>query len=235
MTPRQKNMLEAFQASSEEGAPESSGAPQETKPAPSMKRKPKGGLPDVAPEVFAVTFSVLIIGAFFLGRWSAGGAVQAAPETTPASPAVVTQPAAVVSEPLPQRMNPSAPERDIVPAPAPVNETASASPMELHTRAFMDTENLVTLRVIYYGADEQGQRRAYQTAKHLEEMGFPVVTPIVKGDYVYVCVGAAPSKSDPELMRFQRELQLVPGPKPYGKPGDYASAFPYNIDKLIER
>ena len=48
-------------------------------------------------------------------------------------------------------------------------------------------------------------------------------------------VGSEPSKSDPELMRFQRELQLVPGPKPYGKPGDYASAFPYNIDKLIER
>ena len=228
-------MLEAFQASSNESSPESEGPSQETNNAPTMRRKAKGGLPDVAPEVFAVTFSALIIGAFFLGRWSVGGAVQAAPETASGVEAHVSPPALVMSEPEELEPLSSEPERAEAPAPAPVSEPVSMSLMEQHTQVFMDKANMVTLRVIYYGDDEQGQRRAYQTAMHLEEMGFPVVNPIVKGDYVYVCVGAAPSKSDPDLMRYQRELQLVPGPKPYGKPGDYASAFPYNIDKLINR
>jgi hypothetical protein len=227
-------MLEAFQASSHETPPESDGASQETKSASTVSRRAKSGLPDVAPEVFAVTFSVLIIGAFFLGRWSASGAVQAASETSPAPVEVTTTPALVHDiEELPALT--SDPVEDEASAIEPVSEPASMSLMEQHTRDFTDKANTVTLRVIYYGDDEQGQRRAYQTALHLEEMGFPVVNPIVKGGYVYVCVGAAPSKNDPDLMRYQRELQLVPGPKPYGKPGDYASAFPYNIDKLITR
>jgi len=228
-------MLEAFQASSHESPPESGGPSQETKTAPMTRGKAKGGLPDVAPEVFLVTFSALIIGAFFLGRWSVGDAVQAAPESGAVADTTPTQPAFVMNEPEELEPLSSQPERAENPAPAPITEPVSMSLMEQHTKAFMDKENLVTLRVIYYDDDEQGQRRAYETAKHLEEMGFPVVNPIVKGDYVYVCVGAAPSKSDPDLMRYQRELQLVPGPKPYGKPGDYASAFYSNIDKLINR
>ena len=160
--------------------------------------------------------------------------MQAAPEMIAGPVAAVT-----TSAPLDEIDELPALTRDPVteeaPAVDPVSEPASMSLMEQHTRDFMNEANAVTLRVIYYGDDDQGQRRAYQTALHLEEMGFPVVNPIVKGDYVYVCVGAAPSKSDSELMRYQRELQLVPGPKPYGKPGDYASAFPYNIDKLIKR
>ena len=114
-------------------------------------------------------------------------------------------------------------------------EPASLSLMEQHTKAFFDKAHSVTLRVIYYGNDEHGQQRAYEAARHLEDMGFPVVNPIQKGKYVYVCVGAAPSKSDDRLMEYQRQLQLVAGPKPYGKPGDYASAFVYNIDKLVTR
>jgi hypothetical protein len=183
-----------------------------------------------------VIFSVLIIGAFFLGRWTAGNddTVQAAPERITAPVEVDMSSASVdeIDEPSALTGDPVMGE---APAVEPMSEPASMSLMEQHTRDFMSTENMVTLRVIYYGDDEQGQRRAYQTALHLEDMGFPVVNPIVKGDYVYVCVGAAPSKNDQELMRYQRELQLVPGPKPYGKPGDYASAFPYNIDKLITR
>ena len=228
-------MLEAFQASAHESPPESDGSSKETSSASTMPRRANGGLPDVAPELFAVIFSVLIIGAFFLGRWSADdGTVQAAPEMIAGPVAAVT-----TSAPLDEIDELPSLTRDPVteeaPAVDPVSEPASMSLMEQHTRDFMKKENAVTLRVIYYGDDEQGQRRAYQTALHLEEMGFPVVTPIVKGDYVYVCVGSAPSKSDPDLMRYQRELQLVPGPKPYGKPGDYASAFPYNIEKLIKR
>jgi len=234
VTPRQKNMLEAFQASSHESPTESGGASQETSSASTVSRRAKPGLPDVAPELFAVIFSVLIIGSFFLGRWSATGTVQAAPERTPASEEVVMTPAFMgESDATPALM--SEPVMEEVPAAKPVSEPGTMSLMEQHTSDFMNKENAVTLRVIYYGDDEQGQRRAYQTALHLEEMGFPVVNPIVKGDYVYVCVGAAASKNDQELMRYQRELQLVPGPKPYGKPGDYASAFPYNIDKLITR
>jgi len=227
-------MLEAFQASSHESAPESDGASQETSSASTMSRRAKSGLPDVAPELFAVIFSVLIIGSFFLGRWSASGTVQAAPEKAPSPEELVMTPASM-DEPEEAPAVVSEPVMEEGPAVEAVSETSTMSLMEQHTRDFMNEANAVTLRVIYYGDDEQGQRRAYQTALHLEEMGFPVVTPIVKGDYVYVCVGSAPSKSDPDLMRYQRELQLVPGPKPYGKPGDYASAFPYNIDKLIKR
>ena len=231
-------MLEAFQASSHESPTESGGASQETSSASTVSRRAKPGLPDVAPELFAVIFSVLIIGSFFLGRWYGASSVQAADETMPA-PAEVSMIATAMdfTEAAPALMDDLAVEETVAAAQPleTLSEPDSLSPMEQHTSDFMDKENKVTLRVIYYGDDEQGQRRAYQTALHLEEMGFPVVNPIVKGDYVYVCVGAAPSKNDQELMRYQRELQLVPGPKPYGKPGDYASAFPYNIEKLITR
>ena len=230
-------MLEAFQASSHEDPPESGADSQETTPAPKAIRRANTGIPGVSKELVVVLFCVLSVGTFFLGRITAGSSVQAAGEGAPLLEGVVTTPVAAdidreVSVPV------SAPAEEVSAAAQPVEEVTELSPlssMEKNTRDFMDKENTVTLRVIYYVNNEEGREKAYETARHLGEMGFPAVTPIRKGDYVYVCVGSAPSKSDSDLLTYQRELQLVPGPAPYGKPGDYQSAYPYNIDKLIKR
>jgi len=237
VTPRQKNMLEAFQASSHGSSPHSGADSQETTSPPNERPRAQIGLPDVSPALFAVVFGVLIIGSFFLGRWSVGTNVQAAEGVTSA-PEEVVMPQAPVDEhdvvPAPMS-DPAAEEVHAVLPVEAASEPASQNRMEQYTRDFLDKANSVTLRVIYYDDDEQGRERAYQTARHLEGLRFPAVNPIRKGKYVYVCVGAAPSKSDDKLMEYQRQLQVVSGPKPYGKPGDYASAFVYNIDKLIKR
>lgn len=233
-------MLEAFQASSSlESTPTSGEESQEPGSAPKAQQGANRVLPDVAPGFFAVVLCVLVISSFFLGRWSVGTTVQAADdekgERTPSAEVAFAQPTTDMGE----ATTASAATEDIEPladsALQPIVTPDLLSPIERHTQAFMDPANVVTLRVIYYVDDEDGQRRALETALHLEAMGFPAVNPIQKGKYVYVCVGAAPTKNDPDLLRYQRELQLVPGPKPYGKPGDYLSAYTYNIDKLITR
>ena len=229
-------MLEAFQASSHESSPQEGADSQETTSPPNARRRATKGLPDVSPERLIAIFGVLVIGSFFLG-WSVGTSVQAAEDVTPAPLEVGMAPALVddhEAEPA-AMIDPAAEEAPAVQPVEAAPEPASLSLMEQHTKDFFDKANSVTLRVIYYGNDEHGQQRAYEAARHLEDMGFPVVNPIQKGKYVYVCVGAAPSKSDDRLMEYQRQLQLVAGPKPYGKPGDYASAFVYNIDKLVTR
>ena len=206
------------------------------------------GLPDVAPELFAGVLCVLVIGAFFLGRWSVSTTVQAAEGTTssttevvaPLSSADAGDQTPTMGDELPSHVTDSGPRTSAIVDPEPQpglggEALGSLSLLEQHTRDFMDTTNTVTLRVVYYNDDAEGRRMALNTTQYLAEWGFPVVTPIEAGGYVFVCVGAASSTSDPELLRIRRELRTLPGPPPNSKDGEFASTFVYNIDDLIQR
>jgi hypothetical protein len=237
-------MLEAFQASSEEpvsSTQEGASSQPYQAPAPAVRSKASSGLPDVAPELFALVLGVLVVGSFFLGRWSVSTSVQAS------SGEVATQPERMNEEPLfvnasGELQKPSEPvsaPRVVEPTKPPLvpsdQAQASRNPLEVNHEAFMDSANTQTIRVIYYSDDDDGRTKAFQTATYLAELGFPAMIPVRKGGHVFVCVGAAPKKDDPELLRIQRELRLVVGPPPSSNPGDFESAYVYNIDRLITR
>ena len=236
-------MLEAFKASSEDPVSSTQeGAPSQphSAPAPAVRSKAGGGLPDVAPELFAAVLGVLVVGSFFLGRWSVNTSVQASSGESELSSEVAEEPIFFdATEGIEQpevgetelraveasKPQPMASER------APVSKSA----LEVNHEAFMNPANTMTIRVIYYTDDDDGRAKAFQTATYLGELGFPAMIPVRKGGHVFVCVGAAPKKDNPELLRIQRELRLVVGPPPSSNSGDFESAYVYNIDNLIQR
>lgn len=236
-------MLEAFKASSEEPASSTQeGAPSQphSAPAPVARTKAGGGLPDVAPELFAVVLGVLVVGSFFLGRWSVNTSVQASSGESTLSSGATKEPVFFSATQSSDELEVKEPELRVVevlkPKPAASERVeGSKSALELNHEAFMNPANTQTIRVIYYADDEDGRAKAFQTATYLGGLGFPAMIPIRKGDHVFVCVGAAPKKDDPELLRIQRELRLVVGPPPSSNSGDFESAYVYNIDRLIKR
>jgi hypothetical protein len=182
----------------------------------------------------------LVVGSFFLGRWSVNTSVQAAGVKSALSSGGSEGPAFIEANRGTERSVPEGREAEIVKVstPQPVRENRGGAPLstlELNHEAFIDPANTMTIRVIYYTDDEDGQAKAFETATYLGELGFPAMIPVRKGGHVFVCVGAAPKKDDPELLRIQRELRLVVGPPPSSNSGDFESAYVYNIDKLIQR
>jgi hypothetical protein len=237
-------MLEAFKASSDEidsSTEERAPSSPSSAPAPARRSKPSGGLPDVAPELFAVVLGVLVVGSFFLGRWSVSTSVQAAGVKSTLSSGTSEAPASIDASRGSERSVPEAREAEVVmdvSTPQPAREGRGGAPLstlELNHEAFIDPANTMTIRVIYYTDDKDGQAKAFETATYLGDLGFPAMIPVRKGGHVFVCVGAAPKKDDPELLRIQRELRLVVGPPPSSNSGDFESAYVYNIDKLIQR
>ena len=236
-------MLEAFKASSEEPASSTQeGAPSQphTAPAPVARTKASGGLPDVAPELFAVVLGVLVVGSFFLGRWSANTSVQASSGESTLTSGAAEEPIffdAAAGLTKPEKREPELPAVEVT-KPQPVaseRPAVSMSSLEVNHKAFMDPANTMTIRVIYYADDDEGREKAFQTATYLGELGFPAMIPVRKGGNVFVFVGAAPKKDDADLLRIQRELRLVVGPPPSSNSGDFESAYVYPIDRAIQR
>jgi hypothetical protein len=236
-------MLEAFKASSEEPVSSTEeGAPSQpaSASAPAARAKARGGVPDVAPELFALVLGVLVVGSFFLGRWSVNTSVQASSGESTLTSGAAEEPiffdaTAGGREPEERESEPQAVEV-IKPQPVASERSAvSVSPLEVNHKAFMDPANTMTIRVIYYDDDDDGREKAFQTATYLGELGFPAMIPVRKGGNVFVFVGAAPKKDDPELLRIQRELRLVVGPPPSSNSGDFESAYVYPIDRVIQR
>ena len=237
-------MLEAFKASSDEidsSTEERAPSSPSSAPAPARRSKPSGGLPDVAPELFAVVLGVLVVGSFFLGRWSVSTSVQAAGVKSTLSSGTSEAPASIDASRGSERSVPEAREAEVVmdvSTPQPAREGRGGAPLstlELNHEAFIDPANTMTIRVVYYTDDEDGQAKAFETATYLGELGFPAMIPVRKGGHVFVCVGAAPKKDDPELLRIQRELRLVEGPPPSSNSGDFLTAYVYPIDRAIKR
>ena len=183
---------------------------------------------------------VLVVGSFFLGRWSANTSVQASTGESTLSSGTTEEPVFFDATQGYDEPEAREPEPRVVevskPQPATSERAAgSKSALEVNHEAFMDPANTMTIRVVYYPDDKDGRALAFKTATYLDELGFPAMIPVRKGGNVFVCVGAAPKKDDPELLRIHREIRLVVGPPPSSNSGDFDSAYVYNIDNLIQR
>lgn len=236
-------MLEAFQASSElqEPTPPSGAQASKPEPAPAGQRRAKSGVPDVAPELFAVVLCVLVIGSFFLGRWSVGSTVRAGEkEVHTVQPTV---PPAATAQPVPTVIHTEAPAEATATDTAASSEWAPAGELkpgtlamlDANTQAFHDKANKYTVRVDSFDNNEAGQRRALKTALYLSELDFPAMAPILRGDDIFLCVGASPSTQDVDLLRMMRELKEIAGPPPARRSKEFGDAYLDNIDHLISR
>ena len=190
------------------------------------------GLPDVAPELFAGVLCVLVIGAFFLGRWSVSTTVRAA-EGTPVTTEVDETLSMDVTDRTPT-MDGEEPAPWVEPEPTAltVQLPGTVGMLEANSQAFEDMENRRTVRVESYINNEAGRREALSEGVYLSSLGFPAMLPVVLGDNIYLCVGAAPSVKDEELLRIMRELRQIPGPPPASEHKKYADSYLYNIDDV---
>ena len=196
-------MLEAFQASkrvpAQEAAPETTLA----QPAPAVKSPGLDELPvapqrrGIEPILAAGAGAMLLVVAFFLGRFSVGDAVQAsnANETHAAGDAD-TEFDLALNQPVDSGL--------VETTPAPNNDAAPARAIDL---AFNDAANRVTVRAQRYGSDESDRWTA--DYYYLQDLGLPVVQPIPDGEWVVLCVGAEPKQND-SITNLLETLRRLP-------------------------
>lgn len=240
MTRRHKNMLEAFSASAEQMTPQSGEPAAAPSAEPPRRPRAKSALPDVSTELFAGILCVLVIGAFFLGRWSVSTTVRAADETTTGTRAsemdVAEIPESVEAMKSTATMGISTIAGEPVTWSIPTELRAGTVAMvEANSVALADKKNLVTVRVDSFDNNESGRREALKSALYLSSLDFPAMSPIELGGDIFLCVGAAPSSKDEELLRMMRELHQLPGPPPSNRFGNYGDAYLDNIDNLLNR
>lgn len=219
MTPRKKNMLEAFQASTQ--APSDS-HPQAAGPlAPSPSRAlgkspsidelasslPKEGRRSRAEQALAIgAGALLLVLAFFLGRFSVGDPTQAADRSNEESSGL--QLALDDEIDAPERR---APRGTDTANPAASNTPAAPAADDYATdadRAFRDTANRVTVCAQRYGPEEQ--TRWEQDYFALLDAGLPVVQPFAdkSGKWIVLCVGARP-RIDGEIESLLERVQSM--------------------------
>ena len=168
--------------------------------------------------VALVAMIVAVAAAFWIGRTSATSV--AAEEPALAGPGVL----------LPPGADGSAPPRssDL----ARTNQT-TAQITSGHDQAFMDPKNRFTVRCVQYKNDEAGIAAARATHDYLQREGYPVVSPIVLGKNLIVCVGARPKYDD--LAQMLNYVQTLRGPDSRAKKPPFADAYVVNIDDVVER
>ena len=167
---------------------------------------------------FVAAQAALVAFVFLLGRLSVGRKV-AAGETAGPAPSFVLPGEDEISEVRAQ----------------PRTETATP-PLEVDQRprtdadqAFLAPANNYSIVAITLPTSDLGRELAQDTYDHLQGLGFDVVTPRVKGGYVFVLVGAAPTAG--ELEDLERLIQRTRGPGGEGLP--YATAYRVNIDDYL--
>lgn len=241
MTPRKRNLLEAFQKS--ETVPDlPAPAARRAKAAPSLGLEPAGGplaepgarprsaapagaAGEGLPRLVPLALAVLLVG-FWLGRLSSAWWGSPAPRGERADLAFETR----VSDGAPAASAPAAHAQAASQTQDPTVGGYTADDL-----AFLDRANKVTLRAIFFDTTPSGQALALESYHHLRRNGLPAVAPFVAGDLTLICIGAAPSVRDPELARLREVLRTLPGPPPRSEPNPYASAFLVNIDDVVLR
>lgn len=202
-------------------------APRAPREEPSSPKRPGIGVPlsdeglvlPMGAWTFVGAQLALLAFVFLLGRLSAGDdAVQAGDPATPSSNFV---------------LGPKAAETPPRAAGAP-RETAAPLPVDQRPRtdadaAFLARENRFSVVAITLPTSELGRGLAQETYSHLQELGFEVVTPRVKGSHLVVLVGAAPTSRD--LEELERRLRATRGPGGEGFP--YATAYRVNIEDYL--
>lgn len=220
MTPRPKNMLEAFQASTQVAAQEP--APEPRLVAPPVKSPGLDDLPpsverrQIEPILAIAAGALLLVLAFFLGRFSVGE-----PALAGHDPQVETSKDALELQ-LPVDAPPP-----VVDAPA-TNDTPAAPADDYRTdvdRAFLLAANRITVCAQRYGKDEQTRWEADYWK--LKDLGLPVVQPVSdrNGKWIVLCVGAEPKKNE-NIDEVLETLHAMPA---------FASAYVDNIDNVFQR
>lgn len=222
MTPRPKNMLEAFQASTHVAAQEP--APEPRAVAPPVKSPGLDDLPpsverrQIEPILAIAAGALLLVLAFFLGRFSVG------------EPALAANDSRTVASDGEYALDLQKPAD----APPPVIDTTAKNPAvdapadDYRTdvdRAFLLAANRVTVCAQRYGKDEQTRWEADYWK--LKDLGLPVVQPVSdrNGKWIVLCVGAEPKKNK-NLDAVLETLHAMP---------DFASAYVDNIDNVFQR
>lgn len=258
MTPRKRNMLEAFQAGRDLPGPISADRPSAGTrqhaagplaegpgdlasagagaARPALEVRSDAGPPrargDALPVLVPAALVVLLLG-FWLGRlstgWWGGGPAPASGDL-----AFETRVADGAREPG-REAAPAPPDPGRAAAAQAPGATVSPEGYTADDLAFLDKRNRITLRAIYYDATPAGRRKALESYQHLRAHGLPAVAPLEVGDLVLICVGAAPRLNDPELERLRQRLLTLEGPPPLSEPTPYATAFQINIDAVVVR
>ncbi|MCA8980735.1 MAG: hypothetical protein H6831_10930 [Planctomycetes bacterium] len=220
MTPRPKNMLEAFQASTHAAAQEP--APTPTPVAPPVKSPGLDDLPpsierrQIEPILAVAAGALLLVLAFFLGRFSVGKPALAANDDSSSK-------AADADYALDLRRPVDTPP-PVVDQPATTDDTATEYRTEVD-RSFLLPESRVTVCAQRYGKDEQTRWEADYW--RLKDLGLPVVLPVSdrNGKWIVLCVGAEPKKNK-NIEDVLKILHAMP---------DFSSAYVDNIDNVFKR
>lgn len=165
---------------------------------------------------------VLLVGAFFLGRWSKsfGDGVEAK------GPADRVSLESALGDTSTSVVQPNV---------APNNDTAGllARPQNMTAAdaALLDTRNRYTVKAIQYDANERSFALAKEVCAHFARRSLPVCTPYQRGGSLSILVGAAANTAD--LEELQRAVKSIDSPN--GTKGEFASAYIAPIDSVVKR
>jgi hypothetical protein len=248
MVVRKKNLLDAFRAASPEGrkaappsSPSSSGAGGPFAPssphAPERPVTPRFDAPrrssalgralaDRSVRGILLVAVVVVVAAWFHGRWSAKPAEAASSSAREsAGPGVLARPgggAPVVGAG-------AGADADL----AQLNLSA-ARMGTADDQAFMDPANKYTVRLIQYDNDTDGLKRARDMVEFLRKKeGLPIVGPISIGKKLILAAGHA-ARID-QLEGLLGHVKALRGPPPQDKKLPFATAYVVNIDDVVKR
>lgn len=108
------------------------------------------------------------------------------------------------------------------------SELAAGEPVN---DALRDPRNAFTVLAVTYGDSEAERDLAYATYYHFAELGLPVAYPVTLSSYIYVLVGAAPSRADLGSLRDAVRAARDPD----GRAEEYAEAYVVGIDSVFPR
>lgn len=207
----------------------SSAAPTVSAPAPTARRAKLGPQSLQPLAVLAGGALLVLVGVFFLGRWSVGAfsSVQAGGDAERPS----LESALGANE-----ASPSAEEERAGTAP---NAAGSANaallerPQTLSAAdaALLDPANRYTITAISYDANERNLALAKSVAAHFAKRSLPVCTPYQRDKKLFVVVGAAPNTT--QLEDLKRAVNNMDSPD--GQKGEFASAYITPIDTIVQR
>ena len=143
---------------------------------------------------------VLLLAAFFLGRFSMG--------TVGAADTEDTSSASKSGFEVPPIEGGTS--RNLTLPIAHQPSSGGAQNLTAMDKAFLDTTNRFTIRTISYGRSSMEQDLAFKAYDHMRAEGLPVVTPLGIGDSLMIFVGAAASRA--EIEPLLKSVRSTPGP-----------------------
>ena len=123
------------------------------------------------------------------------------------------------------------PDPSALPGQIPGQVAAEADPVRPNPAdlAFADPSNHYTLVVDQHNDNRLGRERAVAQYQYLAAQGFPVVQPQLRGDVIYLLVGASPDRE--QLSKLTAELHALPYPGSTNR--TFSSAYTERIENFF--